>query len=312
VLLTANKTSVGLSTTGTTNFITLTARAVNTANGNTQGVANVPISFSMSPVPNAGEYLTPALKATDGAGFATATFYPGQQVTVQPIVVTASVLNSSPVVSAQSNLTIGGSALSVAFGPASVLRSSVDNTLYIQDYAVQVTDSGGNPVPPTTVTLRVRPVAYSLGSGCSIYNDATFGSKKATYCSEDFNANGSLDTGEDGVRYLTTVATAGQCRDPVTAGMTSVGTGVANFALTPVNSVAGSVPTTVTTDNNGAAAFSLTYLKASAIWVIDEITASVSVSGTESSTSTIFQLPASEVDVKLPDICHIPNSPFLN
>jgi hypothetical protein len=70
----------------------------------------------------------------------------------------------------------------------------------------------------------------------------------------------------------------------------------------------GSVPGTVTTDSNGSASFSLTYLKASSIWIVDKLTASVSVSGTESGSSIIFRLPAALTDVT--PVCKIPDSPF--
>ncbi len=193
-------------------------------------------------------------------------------------------------------LTIGGEALSVAFGPASVLGESSDQTLYIQAYSVQVTDANNNPVSGKVVTLRLRPVAFSLGSFCSV---------TATYCAEDANGNGSLDSGEDGIRTSTTAATAGSC--PTT---TPTPSGARDLNLTPSNSDGGSVPSTVTTDSNGVAAFNFTYLKASALWVVNKLTATVSSVGTETSKSTIFRLTATEVDVKLPDTCHLPNSPY--
>ena len=313
VILSATQTTVGIATGNSTPSIRLTAQALyDPGTGAPQGVAKVPILFSMTGGPNAGEYLTPPYQLTNSSGYAYADFYAGTSASSTPIAVKANIQGTA--LSATSNLTIGGQALSVAFGPASVLRSSTDNTLYIQDYSVQVSDTGGNPVPGAVVTLKVRPVAYSLGSGCSIINVAA--NTPATYCSEDINGNGSLDSGEDGVRYLTTVATAGYCSNPV-SNLTAVGTGVADGLLTPQNSVAGSVPATVTTGSltstsPGAGSFSLTYLKASAIWVIDKLTATVSVNGTESSTSTIFQLPASTADVKLPDTCFLPPSPFAN
>jgi hypothetical protein len=190
--------------------------------------------------------------------------------------------------------------------------------LYLQDYSVQVTDPNNNPVTNSTVTLRVRPVAFSLGRGCQIAADATIPTSAATYCTEDFDGNGNLDAGKDGVRILTTTQTAGSCpatvaaanavTAPLNVGLTLPGT--VNVLLTPQNSVAGSVPASITTDSSGIAAFTLTYLKASAIWVVDKITATISVNGTESTASTIFQLPVTTADVTLPGTCHISDSPF--
>ena len=325
LIFSANQTTVGLATSTTTPTVHLTARALYSVGSSDQAVANVPILFTMLGGPGAGEYLTPAYQLTDSAGYASADFYAGTSASIpNGIVVSAATQGTTGRVSTGDGvtgstnpndggsslpvkLTVGGQALSVAFGSASVLRESTDHTLYIQDYSVQVTDANNNPVPNAIVTLRVRPVAFSLGSGCTIDLDRNVPTQRATYCSEDANANGSLEaTAEDGKRILTTVTTAGQCG----TGSPTVYVGTSDGALTPQNSVAGSVPSTVTTDASGTAPFSLTYLKASAIWVVDKISATVSVAGTESGTSTIFQLPVTTADVTLPGTCHIPDSPF--
>jgi hypothetical protein len=320
LIFSANQTTVGLATSTASPTIHLTARALYSVGSSDQAVANVPILFTMSGGPGAGEYLTPAYQLTDSAGYASADFYAGSSASIQNgIVISAATQGTTVPVSTGPNnspssnsvsVTVGGQALSVAFGAASVLRQSTDQTLYIQDYSVQVTDANNNPVNNAIVTLRVRPIAFSLGSGCTIDLDRNFPTKKATYCSEDVNANGSLDDGEDQLRVLTTVQTAGQaCSDPsINSLVNRIGT--KDILLTPQNSVAGSVPSTVTTDSTGTAPFSLTYLKASAIWVVDKISATVSVNGTESGTSTIFQLPVTTADVTLPGTCHIPDSPF--
>jgi hypothetical protein len=195
---------------------------------------------------------------------------------------------------------VGGQAMSVAFAPASVLRESADKTLYIQDYSVIVTDQSSNPVKSAVVTLRLRPVAFSLGAGCS---------PSTTYCSEDANGNGSRDILEDGARISilglgtdTSVCVSPTAGDIVNASKDGL--------LTPQNPMGGTLPASVTTDATGTAAFSLTYLKGSAFWVVDKLSATVSASGTESGSSTIFRLPALVSDVK-PD-CLLPDSPFLN
>lgn len=304
ILLTASQTTLPIATAGNQSSITLTAHAVSSNGSTDQSVANVPIAFSMTGGPGAGEFLTPALAYTNSAGNAVATFTAGTAVSISNgIVISAQVQNSNPVVqtgtSPSSNdvqLTIGGQALSVAFGPASVLGESSDKTLYIQAYSVQVTDANNNPVPNQIVTLRMRPVAFSLGGACTF---------TATYCSEDVNGNGSLDPGEDGTRTATTVATAGTCP---TAAPPLPGNSTLDGNLTPQNSDGGGVPSIVTTDASGVAAFNLTYLKGSAFWVVNKLTATVSSSGTETSKSTIFRLAASVPDVGPP--CSLPASPY--
>jgi hypothetical protein len=252
--------------------------------------------------PSAGEFLSPALAYTNSSGVAVSTFTSGATASIsngitvnaaiQGRAIKTGVLPSSN----DARLTVGGQALSVAFGPASVLGESTDKTLYIHAYSVQVTDANNNPVANQLVTLKLRPVAFSLGTPCNVM---------ATYCSEDVNGNGSLDIGEDGTRTPTTYDTAGTC--PAAA---PIATGTRDANLTPSNSDGGGVPATVTTDTNGTAAFNLTYLKGSAFWVVDKLTATVSSNGTETSKSSIFQLPAIKDESKLPDSCFLPASPY--
>lgn len=309
VLLTVNQTSLPVATDQTTPTVRVRAQAVVAVGSIDQAVANVPIVFSMTGGPGGGEYLATSFQLTDSSGYAYADFYSGTAVSIaNGISVGANILGTSFAtgVSPSSNnvaLTIGGQALSVAFGAASVLREDPAKTLYLSDHSVVVTDANNNPVPNATVTLRVRPVAFSLGTNCSLI-DKKFAEPTVTYCSEDRNGNGSLDAGEDGVRTgITSAVAAGSC-----SSATTTATGTSDGLLTPQNSVGGSVPSTVVTDSNGIATFTLTYLKASAIWVVDRMTATVSSSGTESSGSAIFRLRALKQDVE-PD-CFLPNSPF--
>ena len=301
-LLNASQTSLPITTaSGTQSSLTLTARAVMFDGLTDQPVANVPIEFSMSGGPVGGEFLTPALAYTNSSGNAVATFTAGIAASIPNGIVISAKVQGTAVQTGTSPsnnnalLTIGGQAMSVAFGPASVLGESSDKTLYTHAYSVQVTDANNNPVSNQVVTLRMRPVAFSLGGACTVTE---------TYCSEDVNANGSLESvNEDGTRTPTTADTAGSC--PITP---PVAAGTLDGILTPPNSDGGSVPSIVITDANGIAAFDLTYLKGSAFWVINKLTATVSSNGTETSKSTIFRLAASVPDVGPP--CSLPPSPY--
>ena len=77
--------------------------------------------------------------------------------------------------------------------------------------------------------------------------------------------------------------------------------------LTPPNSSAGVLPTTVTTDSSGIASFNLTYLKQSAAWVTVRVRAKAYVQGSESTSSFTFTLPVEQTDVTS---CSLPDSPF--
>ncbi len=302
ILLNASQTTLPVASgSGAQSSLSLTARAVLFDGVTDQSVANVPIEFSTSGGPGGGELLAPAIAFTNSAGFAVATFTAGSAASIPNGIVISAKVQGSGVrtgVSPSNNdvlLTIGGQALSVAFGPASVLGESSDKTLYVQAYSVQVADANNNPVANQLVTLRMRPVAFSVGPACTVV---------ATYCSEDVNANGSLESAsEDGVRTVTTDTTTGSC--PIAPPAV---TGTRDKNLTPQNSDGGSVPATVVTDTKGIASFDLTYLKGSAFWVVNKITASVSSNGTETSKSTVLRLAASVPDVD--PKCNLPPSPY--
>lgn len=311
ILLNASQTTLPISLAdGSQNSLTLIARAIAYDGSKDQAVANAPILFSMTGGPGAGESLSPALAYTNSAGFAVTTFTSGTVASIpNGIVITATILNldsttpNYPNPLAQTGivpsgndilLTVGGAALSVAFGPASVLGESSDKTLYVHAYSVQVTDANNNPVPDQVVTLRMNPVAFSTGPACT---------PEFTYCSEDVNGNGSRDVGEDGTRTLLLSAIdAGSC-----PAIAPPPTGTLDLDLTPSNSDGGGIPATVTTDINGIAAFNLTYLKGSALWVVNKLTATVSSNGTETRKSTIFRLSALRGDL---EPCSLPASPY--
>ncbi len=300
ILLNANKTNVGISTGTTLNTIQIKARAIFNTGGVDVGVFNVPVLFSISGGPGAGESLSSSIGFTDASGNVSTTFTAGSQATTQNgIVVHAQILGTAigTGVAPSNNdliLTVGGQALSVVFSQGTTIVSSSDNTYYELPLSVQVSDANGGAVLNQIVSLNLQPFAFSTGfNACS-------GAVTGTYCSEDANSNGSLDAGEDGVRRIFNSATS-------TCGATSIGT--ANGTLTPPNSAAGSVPSTVTTQSNGIAGFNLTYLKGSAVWTVVKLTATVASAGTESSFSSIFRLAPSATDATTAP-CPLPPSPY--
>jgi len=136
--------------------------------------------------------------------------------------------------------------------------------------SVLVADSNGNPMKNTTVNLKLWPIGYATGTDVETIT--------GTYLNEDVNRNIIMDTGED-------LNGDGQ--------------------LTPPSSAAGSLPSTVTTDDNGVANFNLVYLKASAAYIAVEITASTLVLGTETQSVTKFWLNWAENDTE-----HLGASPY--
>jgi hypothetical protein len=276
---------------------TLTATVRDAANNS---VGNAPVIFELLGTTGSGESISPALAYTDGTGKATVTFSAGSSSTSGAVYARASVVGQSctgfpqfapaipeinPLCSSTA-LTVASTAVSVTIGLGTTVANAANSTQYSLAGSVLVVNANGSPVGTTTVTLSVFPAQYRNGSitagpaGC-IPPSTTF------VDSEDANRNGILDPGED-TQFVQTGA-------QFAAGAISQ-----NGVLSPPQAAGGSIPATVTTDANGAATFFLQYPKASALFIVDEISARVVVSGTERSAKTTFVLPMSTTDAAAP------------
>jgi len=275
-------------------------------------VGNAAVLFSIDNSTGGGETVLPVVAmsaATTSGGLnlgeARASFTSGSLPSGQTqasIIIRASIV-STPTINDTATIVIGGEAGSIAFGQATVLGVDSTNANYTLQMSVLVADSNGNPVPAgTIVNLSLWPIAWSTGSACSIDPDtATTG----TFWNEDVNENLilDLDTGEDGWRCY--YANNSKCSIPAEPALLG---GHPDTHITPVNSRAGTVPATVTTDANGVAGFTLTYPKTSSIWTIVRVRASTVVQGTETVAEETFRLDALASDVS--PVCRITGSPY--
>ena len=254
------------------NSVTLEATV---KNDDDQVVGNAPVAFSIMNPTGGGESISPVVVFTGSDGVATSTFTSGTLtsgaggVTIQAVVV-----GSLPLITDSVSIVIGGTPGSVIIGRSTHAASIAGDTAYSLPMSVLVADPAGNPVSGTVVSLNVWPIYYNTG-----YNDEEDGPTiTGTYLNEDINRNLILDALED-----------------------INGDG----SLTPPNAAAGALPATVETDENGVATFDLVYLKQSAVWIADEITATTVVSGTETSSTLVFILPYEPSDEP-----YLPHSPY--
>jgi hypothetical protein len=233
------------------------------------------------------------------------------------------------IASASKNIIINQKAGSVVIGAGTTVGEPVvGGASYYLPMSVVVADSNGNPVKNATVTLSAWPAYYNTGywvqSGSSCAAMVT-----ATFDNEDSNRNLILDAGEDlpyispGTSQGFTISDTGtkdqgglgqEIYKVVTTnlyGLDSSSTAdelfVTDGVLTPGNSAGGTLPATVTTDENGLANFYLYYAKQYSIWIKDEIRASTSALGTETTGILSLHLPALKADA---DGCQLYNSPF--
>jgi len=251
IALQASSTVVAPSVGSTTNTVTLGATVKNASD---QVVGNAAVGFSIQNPTGGGETISPVIVFTNDYGEATSTFTAGSLSSdADGVTIKATVIGSAPEVSSSLTIVIGGTAGSIMIGHATTMTSINSNTAYQLPMSVLVSDTNGNPMSGTQVSLKIWPTQYATGT--------TICTSTGDFINEDINKNLILDAGED------------------TNG---------DGQLTPPNSAAGSVPSIVTTDENGVATFNLVYLKESACWIEVEMTASTLVLGTETQSTYIF------------------------
>lgn len=296
VVLQGSPTSIAPSVGGVQNTSTITATVTDATGAR---VANAPVSFRIVKQTSGGESFSDVVAFTsdglDGKqlGVATTTFISGSLPSGQTSSSVQVIASVNGYDSAPLNLTIaGGISGSVTIGQSSTIYSVSNDTVYRLPMSVQVADAAGNPVRSATVTLSVWPIYWSTGRFCSI---------DKTYSNEDANEDLVLGSSEDGVRIS-------RERDTF-AVLGTIPGGTKDGIATPPNSAAGSIPKTVTTDENGVATFDYLYLKSNSIWTVVRMTASTVVQGSETKSQVIFRLAASEADAK-GETCRISDSPY--
>jgi hypothetical protein len=250
--------------TSTANQVQVGAKVTDVSGNPVQGQV---VNFSRVVDPSGGNLLQ-ASATTDSSGQATVAYRPGSESTANNGVVLSAAVASAPTVSGQASLTVNQTALFIALGTGNEI-TNLDPQTYRKDWVVYVTDSNGIAVNGATLTVKAIPSDYLTGE-LAYYDPPKIWDYVAPIwqCrNEDRNANGILDAGED-----------------------DNGDGV----LWPGNVIAVSPSSAQTA--NGRATISLTYAESYVPWVRLRLTASATVSGTESSTSVEFVVPGSAAD----------------
>lgn len=263
LILQAGSSVVAPSSSTLTNTVEVIASVTNAAR---QPVGNVPVAFTLSNTSNGGEYISPAIVYTGTDGDAKTKFYAGSKSSSGEGITIRAYLLSNESIFDEFSIVIGGTAGSVILAQSSEISSAYDATMYQYTIGVVVADTNGNPVENAEVSLGLWPTRYYS------YNYSESRNLQDFLENEDTNRNTYLDDDDDEVDFNED-------------GM-----------LTPGNSAAGTIPTTVTTDENGVGTFTHTYPKSSG-WLIEaEIIATTYVLGSETSSELIFILPISESD----------------
>jgi hypothetical protein len=247
------------------------------------------VSFQLADV--TGGQLSVGSAVTDDQGKAQTVYTAsGTSSATNGVTITASIPAVPAVTPTTVALTVGGQTVYLSLGTGNTISADTTNTQFIMPYIVQAQDAAGNAVNNVTITLAIHSVLYGKG-GWVVFN------------------NSWVQTSQPGGGPYTTTAPPGIT---VCANEDVAGTGIYeasedtnnNGKLDPGNVAAVSPGTVVTgpitnagTTINGSAQLTVTYPQDHALWVQSLLTATATVSGTETSTTSKFWLPMLAADI---------------
>ncbi len=226
-----------------------------------------------------GGSLSVASAATNAQGQASTVYTATTTTSANNGVVISATVQGTAVTSTTA-LTVGGQTVFLSLGTGNTI-SPYSATQYSQPWSVQAVDNAGNGVNNVPITFTVTSLGY--GKGIRVWNGTFWATDYAFTAgdpyayildgnngcrSEDLAGNGILEPGED---YN--------------------GNGKLDPGLVANTDVA-----SATTANGGSAGANLIYPKDHAFWVAVRLTATASVSGTQSSTSAVFWLQGLAAD----------------
>jgi hypothetical protein len=274
-------------------------------------VSEQPVNFSLFDVSNGS--LNPPIVDTDFRGIATTVYTSNVVSSIESVTVTASVGG----VSGEATLTVGDRPFDISLGTGRLIESPQQSS-YRKEFSVFVTDSSGNPVENTAVTMSITPVPVAEGDSF-ILGDWRFDDDSQVYVPVNYhfdpvtgdiifvdtNDNDERDDGELDREFPTFSCPS---EDVDNNGILDAGEDSnMDGQVTPGNAAA--ITESVTTDQNGQALVFVDYPRQFGAWVVLKITAQTGSEGSESRESMIYTL-----DVALDDLNVLgsppPPSPF--
>ena len=158
------------------------------------------INFRVDDV--SGGFVSPNSATTDSNGIAS-TVYTSNAVSSEDAVIVHAEVAENVSVTDFTTLTVGDRAFDISIGTGRIIQSP-DESSYLKEFAVFVSDAAGRPVPNVNLTVSSTPVKFAAGGnyrkGYWVYDtglEVWYTVTTAVCANEDINANGSLDAGED-------------------------------------------------------------------------------------------------------------------
>lgn len=232
------------------------------------------INFRVDDV--SGGFVSPNNATTDSNGIAS-TVYTSNAVSSEDAVIVHADVAEDPSVTDFTTLTVGDRAFDISLGTGRTIQSP-DESSYLKEFSVFVSDAVGRPVENVELTVSSTPVKFTAGgqyrkgfwqfdTGLDVWIPVT----TANCANEDVNGNGSLDAGED---------TNGDGK--LTPGI------IGTISFTDGENA---------TNSNGQAKLEVRYPKAFGNWVDVEISAFGQSAGSEAIESQNYTLGVAAADL---------------
>ncbi|WP_342808123.1 Ig-like domain-containing protein [Alteromonas sp. M12] len=242
------------------------------------------INFRVDDV--SGGFVSPNSATTDSNGIAS-TVYTSNAVSSEDAVIVYADVADDESVTDFTTLTVGDRAFDISLGTGNLLVSP-DDSSYLKEFSVFVSDSVGRAVENVSLTASLTPVKFTedgvYRKGFWVYGtDVWVMNVTATCANEDINGNGILDSGED---------TNGD--EELTPGI------VGTIGFTDGNNE---------TDSNGQAKLEVRYPRAYGGWADVEVAVFGQSSGSEAIESQYFTFSVAADDLD-DEASPPPSSPF--
>ena len=221
-----------------------------------------------------GGTLSVASATTDANGQATTTYSASTTTSATNGIVISGTVASNPTATATTSLTVGGQTVFLSLGTGNTL-SPLNSTQYSQPWSVQAVDAAGNGVNNIPIVFSVTSLGY--GKGSNVWSGTEWVPQYNTLVS-------------DPDAYVLNGLPGCQTEDKLGNGILEPGEDYNSNGKLDPGLVANTDVATATTANGGSASFNLIYPKDHAYWVAVRLTATATVSGTQSSSSAVFWL----------------------
>ena len=224
-----------------------------------------------------GGSLSVASATTDSQGQATTTYTASTTTSATNGIVISGTAAGTPTATATTSLTVGGQTVFLSLGTGNTI-TPLNATQYSQPWSVQAVDAAGNGVNGVSIAFSATSLGY--GKGQRVWNGTTWTTVFNTAQVAPFDQFDYALNGDHGCRT----------EDVIGNGVLEPGEDYnSNGKLDPGLVASTDVPS-ATTANGGTASFNLIYPKDHSYWVAVKLTATATVSGTQSSTAAIFWL----------------------